>query len=134
MDRNLSAARAAYFADADGSVIWGVSDCATSAAAAIEAATSFDPWFWYRGKYHDRQSLQKLSGVPVGLLVRRIARACNWRSVKQIDGLCLGLMRADEGHAVVMGFEHPKPVWIGRGGVGAVMLHEPKIIRAWKVL
>lgn len=133
MATRISVARAAYLRASSGSVVWGVSDCGTSAAAAIEAATGFDPWRFFRGRYQDRKTLEQLSGAPAALLVRRIARFQKWLPVTSLEGLCIGLIRSDEGHAVVMGFGGERPCWLGRGGHGVVWLHEPKIIRAWRV-
>lgn len=128
---NVARARAAYLADASqGSVVWGTSDCATSAAVAIKAVTGFDHWAFFRGRYFDRSTLVTLSGCSVGRLVKRIAKAADWKASDGRDGVCIGFARSREGHAVVMGFDG---AWFGRGGVGAAVIDPDAIVRAWRV-
>lgn len=132
MERSdVARARAAYLADASyGPVIWGVSDCATSAALAIQSVTGVDHWTFFRGRYHDRASLVKLCGCSVGRLVKRIARGAGWPACDGTKGLCIGFARVREGHAVVMGFDG---AWFGRGGVGAAVIDPAAVVRAWRV-
>lgn len=126
-------ARKAYLSSADGPVIWGISDCATSAAAAVEAATGLDHWRFLRGKYHDQNSLRQIVNTSVPGLLRRFAVSQGWQKIDKIEGFCLGIVRGTEGHAIVAGFDGRFPRWFGRGGLGAVMLFEPEIIYAWRV-
>lgn len=53
---------------------YGVNDCVTSAAAAIEAIHGVDPMEPFRDRYHDRKSALRLVADFGGLLP--LARAC----------------------------------------------------------
>lgn len=126
----VAAARSAYLASADGPVIWGVSDCATSAAAAIEAATGVDHWRFFRGRYQDRKSLRALCGCGVSRLLKRFASAQNWPLCEGSDGLCIGIIIGTEGPAIAMGFEG---VWFARGGLAVTIESLDRVHRAWRV-
>jgi hypothetical protein len=130
MDSNISLARKAYLHDANGPVIWGVSDCATSASAAIQAATGFDYWAFYRAKYQDRATLRELCGCGVSRLIKRFAYAHNWTPCDGTKGLCIGLVIGGEGPAIAMGFDG---VWLARGGLGVVVEPIARVHSAWRV-
>lgn len=127
---SVARARAAYLKDASGFVVWGVSDCATSAAVAIQSVTGFDHWAFFRGRYQDRASLVALSGCSVGRLVKRFASNAGWKPTDGREGVCIGFARSQEGHAVVMGFDG---AWFGRGGLGVAVVDPEDVVRAWRV-
>jgi len=130
MDGNLAPARKAYMSDADGPVIWGVSDCATSAAAAIKAATGFDCWAFYRGNYQDRATLRKLCGCGVSRLVKRFAQSHGWDQCDGVNGLCVGVVIGSEGPAIAMGFDG---TWLARGGLGVIVEPIGRVHSSWRV-
>lgn len=130
MDAKLALARKAYFASADGPVIWGVSDCATSAASAIEAATGVDLWRFYRGRYQDRKTLREITGCGVSRLLKRFASVHGWKPCDGASGLCIGVVIGSEGPAIAMGFDG---AWFARGGIGIVVEKLDRIHSAWRV-
>lgn len=126
----IARARAAYLASADGAVIWGVSDCATSAAAAIEAATGKDLWRFFRGRYQDRATLRQLCGCGVSRLLKRFATNHGWQRCDGKEGLCIGIVIGGEGPGIAMGFDG---TWFARGGLAVTLEPIDRVHVAWRV-
>jgi hypothetical protein len=130
MDAKLIAARRAYLANADGAVVWGISDCATSAAAAIQAATGQDLWALYRGQYQDRATLRRLTGCGVSRLLKRFASSHGWEACDGTKGLCIGIVIGSEGPGIAMGFDG---TWLARGGLAVMVEPVNRVHSAWRV-